>query len=462
MLAIGLSVAYAQTQNGNAYPIDLQTTLRLAGAQNLDIRIARSELQKARANRLMAWEKFLPWLAPGAVFDMRNGMGVSTVSGAIDEGHYAFDLPGLTIEGHVPVGDAIFNVLAKKQLVRASRNALDAQWQDSLLSASVDYFDTLEAKARADIEREMEGISAKYQRELHEAVAIGIAFKGLELIVQTETVRYGIALRLWLQHQRDASAKLTYTLNMDSSIELVPESADLMPIMLFDTQTPLETLMQQAYSARPELKEMQDLVAAARADRNGAIYGPIIPTLSTNMFFGSLNGGWEPYNAPRSTNSIDSGQKGFGLYSTTQRYPGGRNGGASNDILFGVNWRIGPGGLGDIGKIRETTARLDTARLRSEKMLDEVNRQVVENHTRIRSYYDQVRMARANVKTAREVLRLVTGRQEFGIDKVLEVIKAEQGLEQAYNDYVIAMAEFNKSQYRLSRAVGGLLPSNAR
>ncbi|MGC8605646.1 MAG: TolC family protein, partial [Desulfomonilaceae bacterium] len=76
MLAIGLSVAYAQTQNGVAYPIDLQTTLRLAGAQNLDIRIARSELQKARANRLMAWEKFLPYLAPGSVFDQRNGMSV--------------------------------------------------------------------------------------------------------------------------------------------------------------------------------------------------------------------------------------------------------------------------------------------------------------------------------------------------------------------------------------------------
>ncbi|MGC8604093.1 MAG: TolC family protein, partial [Desulfomonilaceae bacterium] len=366
-------------------------------------------------------------------------------------------LPGLTIEGHVPVGDAIYNVLVKKQYVRASRNVVDTQWQDAALSASLSYFDTLEAKARVGIEREMEGISAKYQRELHEAVAVGIAFKGLELIVQTETVRYGIAVRLWLQHQRDASAKLSYVLDMDAAVELVPEDADLMPIMLYDVQTPLESLMQQAYSTRPELKEMQDLIAAARADRNGAIYGPIIPTLSTNMFFGSLESGWERFYGENSVSEIE--HQGQPMW---HQYPAGTNQGGTNDILFGVNWRIGPGGLGDIGKIRQTNARLETAQLRWKKMLDDVNRQVVQNHTRIRSYYDQVKMARANVKTAREVLRLVTGRQEFGIDRVLEVIKAEQGLEQAYNDYVIALAEFNKSQYKLSRAVGGLLPLNSR
>ena len=91
----GLGSAYSQTQNGVAYPIDLQTTLRLAGAQNLDIRIARSELQKARANQLMAWEKFLPWLSPGAVFERRYGLSFSSGNGAINEADYGYNLPGL-------------------------------------------------------------------------------------------------------------------------------------------------------------------------------------------------------------------------------------------------------------------------------------------------------------------------------------------------------------------------------
>ena len=91
---------------------------------------------------------------------------------------------------------------------------------------------------------------------------------------------------------------------MDSTIDLIPEDSDLMPIMLFDTQAPLESLVQQAYSARPELRESQALIAAANAQRKGVTYGPIIPTLSTSMFFGSLNGGWDRYWGERAVDTI--------------------------------------------------------------------------------------------------------------------------------------------------------------
>ncbi|MGO8821178.1 MAG: TolC family protein [Desulfomonilaceae bacterium] len=457
----GLGAAYSQTQNGLAYPIDLQTTLRLAGAQNLDIRIARSELQKARANQLMAWEQFLPWLSTGAVFERRDGLSFSSGNGAINEAHYGYNLPGFTVVGRVPVGDAIFNALSARQLVRASGNALNAQWQNSSLAAAMSYFDTLEAKARANVERQAAAISATYQKELHHAVVTGIAFKGDELRIQTETERYQIAVRLWLQHQRDASAKLADILRMDSTIDLVPEDSDLMPIMLFDTQAPLESLVQQAYSARPELRESQALIAAANAQRKGVTYGPIIPTLSTAMFFGSLNGGWGNYWGER---AIDTAGPITGPHTRgyVQQYPGGQNGGATQDILFGVNWRIGPGGLGDVGAIRVANARLNTEQLRGQKMLDEVTRQVVQSFTRVRSYYDQIALARRNISSARETLRLTEGRKDYGVGNVLEVIQAQQALERASTEYVVAMAEFNKAQYELSRAVGGLLPGNAR
>jgi outer membrane protein len=238
---------------------------------------------------------------------------------------------------------------------------------------------------------------------------------------------------------------------MDSTIDLVPEDSDLMPIMLFDTQTPLESIVQQAYSARPELRESQALIEAANAQRKGVTYGPIIPTLSTTMFFGGLDGSWAGYQSP--ADSISGG---------TKQYRGGHNRGATQDILFGVNWRIGPGGLGDVGAIRAANARLNTEQLKGQKMLDEVTRQVVQSFTRVRSYYDQITMARGNIKSARETLRLTEGRKDYGVGNVLEVIQAQQALERANTEYVVAMAEFNKAQYELSRAVGGLLPGNAR
>ncbi len=451
VLVLGLGIAYAQTQNGMAYPIDLQTTLRLAGAQNLDIRIARSELQRSRANQLMAWEKFLPWLAPGAVFDRRYGMSISSVNGVIEPANYAFNLPGYTIQGNVPVGDAIFNALSARQLVRAAAGALDAQFQNSSLEAALSYFRTLEDKARANVERQAAIISAKYQNELHHAVAVGIAFKGDELRVQTETERYQIALQQWNQHQRDSAAKLADVLRMDSTIDLIPQDSDLTPIMLFDIETPLESIVQQAYSARPEIRESQALIEAANAQRKGVTYGPIIPTLSTTMFFGGLDGSWAGYKSP-----------GERATPKPKQYPSGQNQGATQDLLFGVNWRIGPGGLGDLGAIRAANSKLDTERLRGQKVIDEITRQVVQSYTRIRSYYRQISMARNNVKSARETLRLTEGRKDYGVGNVLEVIQAEQALERASTEYVVALAEFNKAQYELSRAVGGMLPGNMR
>ncbi len=455
VLVLGLGIAYAQTQNGMAYPIDLQTTLRLAGAQNLDIRIARSELQRSRANQLMAWEKFLPWLSSGAVFDQRDGMSIASLTGVIEKANYGFNLPGYTIQGNVPVGDAIFNALSARQLVRAAAGALDAQFQNSSLEAALSYFQTLEDKARANVERQAAIISAKYQNELHHAVAVGIAFKGDELRVQTETERYQIALQQWNQRQRDSAAKLADVLRMDSTIDLIPQDSDLTPIMLFDIETPLEPIVQQAYSARPEIRESQALIEAANAQRKGVTYGPIVPTLSTTMFFGSLNGKWDRYMGPNDLNTYQDNGK-------TKPYPSGQNQGATQDLLFGVNWRIGPGGLGDLGAIRAANSKLDTERLRGQKVIDEITRQVVQNYTRIRSYYRQISMARNNVKSARETLRLTEGRKDYGVGNVLEVIQAEQALERASTEYVVALAEFNKAQYELSRAVGGMLPGNMR
>jgi len=55
---------------------------------------------------------------------------------------------------------------------------------------------------------------------------------------------------------------------------------------------------------------------------------------------------------------------------------------------------------------------------------------------------------------ADEALRLARQRQEFAVAVVLENILAEQGLTRARTDYLLAVAEFNKSQYALLRAAG--------
>ncbi len=115
-----------------------------------------------------------------------------------------------------------------------------------------------------------------------------------------------------------------------------------------------------------------------------------------------------------------------------------------------------------MGAIRAANARLDSEQLRGQKVFDEITRQVVQSYTRVRSYYQQISMARTNVKSARETLRLTEGRKDYGVGNVLEVIQAAQAVERASTEYVVAIAEFNKAQYELARAVGGPMPGRVQ
>src|SRR5439155_617217 len=143
----------------NVYPIDLLAALRLADAQNLDIRIARERLKEAKAYYASAVEQFLPWISPGAAYRRH--------------------------ENRIQVG-------------------------------------------------------------------LGIAFRGDELRVQVQTERYQLALRQALEQQRVAAARLAQILHLDSSVELVPQDADLVPLTLVETNASLDALVQQAVRSRPE------------------------------------------------------------------------------------------------------------------------------------------------------------------------------------------------------------------
>jgi len=89
-------------------------------------------------------------------------------------------------------------------------------------------------------------------------------------------------------------------------------------------------------------------------------------------------------------------------------------------------------------------------------LVDEVTRQVVESQTRVQSQSDQMATTQQAIQAAEETLRLTQARKEFAVGAVLETIQAEQDLTRARLDYLNALAEYNKAQYGLHKAIGGL------
>jgi outer membrane protein TolC len=420
--------ARAQANAPSTYPIDLPTALRLADAQNLDVQVARERLKEALANRTSAIEQFIPWLAPGVTWHRRDGVAQASPSGIIGKADYVGYSPGVGVNAQSALGDAIYNSLATKQLVRASDEGLAALRLDAAAQAANGYFDLAKAKALVEVVRDALATSQDYQKQLHDAVDVGIAFKGDELRVQAQSQHYQVVLRQALAQQRVAAVDLARVLHLDASVELVPQAGDLVPITLFDSSTSVESLLGRATQSRPELKQTEALIAAGRTARDAAVYGPLIPTVGAQFFGGWLGGG--PDSASRRVASM-------------------------RDYALAITWRIGPGGLFDRGRIDASKAQLATRELNETKLKDAIAAEVVADLTRIRSLSDQIALAEMSLGTATQALQLTRDRKQFGVGIVLEDIQAQQAVTQARSDYITAVAEFDKAQYALNKAVGG-------
>ncbi len=418
--------ASAETNAPSIFPIDLLAVLRLAGAQNLDIQIARERLAEARAIYGSAVSQFFPTLTPGIGY-RRHDDNIQDVAGNVFEVHKQSYAPGATIGAQVDIGEAIYKQLAAKQLVRAADHAVEAQRQETTANAAQFYFDLLAAQAAIGVATEAVNISSNYESQVEQAVGAGFAFKGEQLRVRVQTERNRLTLRRAVEDRRGAATKLAQSLRLAPATDLLARDADLVPVTLL--QTNVAELLEQAFDLRPELKQSKALIASARETQKGVTYGPLVPSLGAQAFFGGLGGGKDNE---------------WGNFDHQQ------------DYLAGLSWRIGPGGLFDFDRQRAARARLNVAQLTGEKLRDEITRQVVDASTRADSLNDQLTAAKGAMNAAEQTLLLTQQRREFGVGIVLEAIQAEQELTRARLDYLRIIAEFNKAQYALQRAIGKL------
>jgi outer membrane protein TolC len=406
--------------------IDLPAVLRLAGAQNLDIQIAAQRLEEARARHRSSVQEFFPWLSPGFVYRRHDGLTQATEGDIVDVHKHAYST-GVLVAAQADVGAALFRSREAGHLVAAAEGGLEAQRADTLLAAVEGYFDLAHAQAAVEVARDSLRIAREHEGQLQRAVEIGLALRGEALRVRTQAERAELGLRQALAAERVASARLAEVLRLDPQVALRAADTELVPLSLVDPEASVEALVQQALVARPEVTAAKARLSAAEDAKDGAVVGPVIPSLGASALLGGLGGG--------------------------KKDVAGEFGG-SRDYALTLHWRIGPGGLFDSGRVRAARARLEAARLEAERVGQRVAREIVEAWTRVRSLAEQIATARAGLSAAQETLRLSQERKEFGIAAVLERILAEQDLTRSRNDYVTAVAEYDKAQYALLRATG--------
>jgi outer membrane protein TolC len=408
--------------------IDLPTALRLAGASNLDVEIAKEKINEARASSDAARARFFPWITPSVVV-RRHEDNIQAVNGPIIDADKQSLSAGLTLNAQLDLGETYYQNLVAKQLVRSSEVALTGRQREVTFRAAVSYFDLARARAGVIAAEEAARTTGRHAEQIAATTEAGLTFQGDASRVRAAHERAELTLMRARSEQRIAAARLAEVLRLDATVDLAPIDSDLAPMSVATAEEDLAGLVSRALAHRPELDEAAIRLNVARMNHRAATKGPLIPTLGAQVAVGGLGGG-------TGTTSV------------------GHDFDTSSDYSFGVSWRVGPGGLFDRNRQRETASRERQVELEQEKIRDLIRRQVVEQHARLRSLAGQIELARKTMESADQTAKLSRQRRETGVSAALEDVQAEDELARARRDYLATVADYNQAQYALKYVIG--------
>ena len=431
-LRILLLAVLATTLGGQAQeavrgePIDLPTVLRLAGAQGIDVEIAEARLREARAAAESSTWALFPTISPGVGYRNHTGQAQS-FAGPVSDVNKESVNAGATLFLSLDLGEAVYRRLAAKQTAQAAEHGLAAQRRQTVLQATLAYFDLAKSHQSVALLEDSVRTAKDYHGQIGQAVQLGLAFKGDELRAFAQVSRLEVRLRQAQDQRRGDAARLAQLLRLNIAESLVPADDRPLPLTLVDTHRKLDALVQGALNRRPEVLEAGALREAAQHQDDAARYAPLYPTLGAQVFAGGLGG------------STSSARRDFGN---------------STDTYVTLSWKIGAGGLFDSARTEGAEARLRQTSLAETKTHDEIVRQVVEGQAHVTYLGQQLKIGEEAVRAAEQGYKLSLGRKEFAVGIVLEALQSQQDLIQARLDYANTVGESNKAQAKLRNATG--------
>ncbi len=409
------------------HAIDMATTLRLAGAQNLQIALAVARVREAEATYAETFNRFLPFLAPGVTGHYHDGQ-LQDIIGIVDFVNRQAVTLGASLNLNLNLGDALYERLRARQLVDLANARAEVERRNTVTRAAAAYLELARANDAIQVAEQAVNTAETYADEVSRAVTIGLApqVEYYRVLTRLEQNR-GLLVRTQA-HRRIAAARLAQVLHLEPEVDLLPMDDARAPMSLTDPAIPLGQLLTQAQSARPELRVANASIAAAATETEAVRVGPRYPSLNARANFYQLNGGpnheWSGFGGAQSYN-------------------------------LELSWRFGPGGLFDKRRIGVAEAREASARLERTLTQDVIMTEVVSAHTQRSALREQVSIAERALEAAQSALDMAMARRDFGVAAVLEVLLAEENLTQARFEYLESLTQYNQSEFELQRASGG-------
>jgi len=434
-------------------PIDLAGALRLAGARDLDVAIARARVSAAAADVRHARALMLPSIFIGPNWIRHDGQ-VQIIEGDVRTYSKSSLFMGATaaagssVAGPIPAGgpaqvtglttvlrfsDAIFLPLAARQIVDARQAGVRAASNDALLGVAESYMELQRAAGRLAIAREAAAHAEQLARIAAGFARAGAGLEGDHQRSLAERDQRLAEIEAALGGLEVASADVVRRTRLDPLLLVAPiEPAELV-LDIVDDSLPIDLLVATGLRNRPELAEARALVEETLLRLRQARLRPFIPSLALRYSGGGFGGGAGSY---------------FGDY------------GPRSDADVNLFWESANLGFTDSAIRGRREAERREADLRFFKVQDTVAAEVVQAEKARLAARRQLARAEAAVPEAIRSLELNfhTIREAAGLPvpstRPIEVLQPIQALAAARTAYLDAVIDSNIAQFRLFHAVG--------
>lgn len=425
-------------------PISLGDALTMAGSKPLDIAIATQQVEAARKRYELAKVMWVPNLSVGGDYFHHEGLQ-QNFAGEI--------LKSSRSTAMVGVGpNILFN---SSELLFAPRiTAKELAARQAMQTATVNDVSLMVAEAYFEVQRgraELAGaeLGVKQADELNrraEALAEGLSPPLEATRARVELARRKQSAATAKERWRVASAELGRLLRLDPPGCLVePAEPPFLTVTLIDDSSTVDSLVPIALQNRPELLAHQAVVQATLQRLKQEQWRPLLPSL-----------------AVRSVSTNPSGSIGYGAFAGG---PGGRigSGGQRFDVDVQLMWEFANLGFGNKARTGERKAENFAAMLELFRTQDRIAAEVAAEYARLKAAAERLALAEPAAKDSIDLVEksLVGLAQTRRIGDTItlvvrpqEAVAAVQSLGQATNDYAAAVADFNRAQFRLYRALG--------
>lgn len=407
--------------------IDLATALRLGGANSVEVEFARASMREAEGRYAETRTRFFPWFTVGTGYRRLDGNTQDTPGNITDVSKQSYQA-GLGVVAELRIGEAIYQSLAAKQRAAAAGHAVESVRRNLHAEISALYFDLLKAQAAMKVSEQSKTLAADYEKQVTAAVAAGVAFEADQYRALAQTLRHDLATRRALEDIQVVSARLCEVLRLPNGLDLRGVDQELVPLDFMPASATLATQVGRALDRRPELRGREAMLEAARLDTEGSVKGPLIPDLTLRATTGGLGGGKNSQ-----TGDFDD----------------------SSEIIVGIGWRFGAGGIFDTARTATAQARQDQEAVLLEKTRLRITREVLEAVARVRSISARLATTRKLLEATEKAYQLSRDRGATGVGGVLETLRSEEDLSFARLAWFELVAEYNKAQSVLRRACGG-------